>query len=87
VIPALVYALCALTSVACALLLLRNYKRRRTKLLLWSSIAFAGLALNNVLLFVDLVVVPSASLAVLRTVLALAAILVLLYGLVWESVA
>lgn len=86
-IPALVYALCALTSVACALLLLRNYKRRRTKLLLWSSIAFAGLALNNVLLFVDLVVVPSASLAVLRTVLALAAILVLLYGLVWESVA
>jgi hypothetical protein len=87
VIPALVYALCALTSVACALLLLRNYTRRRTKLLLWSSIAFAGLAINNILLFVDLVMVASVSLAVVRTVVALAAIVVLLYGLVWESVA
>jgi hypothetical protein len=87
VIPALVYALCALTAVACALLLFRTYRRRRTKLLLWSSIAFAGLALNNILLFVDLVMVASVNLAIWRTVVALVAIGVLLYGLVWESVA
>ena len=50
-----VYALCALTSLVCAWLLLRAYQRQRTRLLLWSSVSFAGLALNNVLLFIDLI--------------------------------
>lgn len=81
----LVYLLCALTSILCAALLLRGYGESRTKLLLWSGVCFAGLAINNVLLFLDLVLVPGMDLAVLRSATALVALFVLLYGLVWES--
>jgi hypothetical protein len=83
VIPGIVYALCALTSVACAFLLLRAYRRRRTRLLVWSSAAFVGLALNNLLLFVDLVLTSdTVDLALPRAGCALASVMVLLYGLV-----
>ncbi len=82
---AVVYALCALTSSACALLLLRGYARSRFRLLLWSGLCFAGLALNNVLLFVDKQVVPEMDLSVWRTVPALAGIALLLYGFVWDT--
>jgi hypothetical protein len=81
----LVYVLCAATSVACAVLLFRGYRASRMKLLFWSSLCFAGLALNNVLLFVDLVIVPTMDLALLRSGAALAAMMVLMIGLVWES--
>jgi hypothetical protein len=80
-----VYLLCAITSVVCACLLVRAYRRRRVRLLLWSSLCFVGLALNNVLLFVDLVIVPSVDLTLWRSSLALAAIALLVYGLIWES--
>ena len=80
-----VYLLCALTSVMCAALLWRGYLASRTKLLFWSSLCFAGLAANNVLLFVDLVLVPGIDLGLLRSTMALGAMLVLLFGLVWES--
>ncbi len=80
-----VYILCAITSIACAVLLFRGYRRTRTRLLFWSSLCFLGLALNNVLLFVDLVLVPSVDLSVLRTGTATAALLVLVTGLVWEA--
>jgi hypothetical protein len=84
--PALVYALCAITSLVCAALLLRAYQRRRTRLLLWSSVSFAGLAINNVLLFVDLVLIPvTLDLSLLRALTALAAVMILLFGLVWEG--
>jgi hypothetical protein len=81
----LVYALCALTSLACAVLLLRGYARNRVRLLLWSGLCFAGLALNNTILLVDMRVVPDIDLSVWRTLPALAGIVVLLYGLVWET--
>jgi hypothetical protein len=81
----LVYLLCAVTSTACAALLLRGYRQSATKLLFWSSLCFAGLAVNNVLLFVDLVVVPEVDLGLLRNGSALAAMMILLFGLVWES--
>jgi len=81
----LVYVLCAATSIACAVLLLRGYARSRTRLLFWSGLCFAGLALNNVALFIDLVVIPSADLSLVRSGTALIAMLVLLFGLVWES--
>lgn len=81
----LVYALCALTSLLCALLLARGYRRSRARLLLWSSLCFAGLALNNVLLFIDLRVVPAVDLSVWRSLPALAGLLVLVYGLVWDA--
>ncbi len=81
----LVYALCALTSLACAVLLLRGYARNRVRLLLWSGLCFAGLALNNTILLVDMRVVPDIDLSVWRTLPALAGIVILLYGLVWET--
>jgi hypothetical protein len=80
-----VYLLCALTSVACAALLLRGYLASRTRLLFWSSLCFAGLAVNNVILFVDKVVVPDVDLALFRNGAALASLVVLLFGLIWES--
>jgi hypothetical protein len=85
--PQIVYALCALTSAVCAVLLWRAYRQRRTRLLLWSSLAFIGLAANNGLLFVDLVIVPNIDLSVPRTLTALAAVMVLLFGLVWDALA
>jgi hypothetical protein len=80
-----IYLLCAATSVLCAVLLFKGYRASRTRLLFWSSLCFTGLALNNVLLFLDLVVVPSVDLALLRTSVAAAAMLALCLGLVWES--
>jgi hypothetical protein len=81
----LVYALCALTSLACMVLLVRGYRASRTRLLLWASLCFAGLALNNLLLFVDLRVVPSVDLSVWRSLPALAGLLALVYGLIWDA--
>lgn len=80
-----VYALCAITSIVCAVLLLRAYFENRARLLLFSSLCFAGLAINNVLLFVDLVVVPAADLAIYRDLSAAAAIMVLMFGLIWHA--
>jgi hypothetical protein len=80
-----VYALCALTSLACAILLLRRYHGTGVRLLLWAGLCFAGLALNNVLLFVDLGLVPEIDLATWRSLPALAGLACLVYGLVWES--
>jgi hypothetical protein len=77
-----VYLLCALASLACALLLLRGHRRTRAPLLFWSSLCFAGLVVNNVLLFVDIVVVPEHDLRVLRAGTALVSLALLLYGLV-----
>lgn len=81
----LVYMLCALTSLGCAGLLLRGYTRHRTRLLLWASVCFAGLALNNILLFADLVLVPAVDLSVWRAAVGLAALLALVFGLVWDA--
>ena len=81
----LVYVLCALTSAACAALLLRGYARSRVRLLLWVGLCFVGLALNNVLLFVDVRIAPDVDLSLWRSLPALAGLLVLLYGLVWET--
>ena len=83
--PEAVYTLCAVTSIACALLLLRGYRTSRARLLFWSSLCFAGLALNNVVLLIDLFVVPDVDLSLLRNLTALASMLILLYGLVREK--
>ncbi|HTQ35436.1 MAG TPA: DUF5985 family protein [Steroidobacteraceae bacterium] len=81
-----VYILGALTTLLCAVLLLRGYARGRQRLLLWSGLCFAGLAVSNTLLFIDLVVLPtSIDLYLLRLASAAAAMLLLLYGLIWDS--
>jgi hypothetical protein len=80
----IVYGLCILTSTTCAVLLLRGYARSRFRLLLWSGICFIGLALNNLLLFID-VNVPDVDLSAWRSVPALAGVMLLLYGMIWET--
>lgn len=84
--PEAVYLLCALTSVLCAGLLIRSYRANKSKLLLWSTLCFAGLAINNILLFIDKVLTPpSVDLLLFRSVAALLAFVTLLIGLIWES--
>lgn len=79
-----VYFLSALTSLACALMLFRGYLRNRTALLLWSSLCFVGLTLNNFLLYIDLVIVPDFDLSLWRSVFALSGLMLLIYGLIWD---
>lgn len=81
----IVYTLCALTSLACAVLLLRGYAASRARLLLWSGLCFAGLAVNNFILLIDMSVVPTVDLSFYRSIPALLGIGLLLYGLVWET--
>ena len=80
----LIYALCAFTSVACAILLFRGYAASGARLLLWAGLCFTGLALNNVLLFVDLGLAPELDLSVWRSLPTLLGLALLTYGLVWE---
>ena len=80
-----VYILCALTSVLCAGLLARSYGRARTRLLMWSTLCFVGLAINNVLLLVDLMIVPDVDLSGLRSSVALISVALLVIGLTWED--
>ncbi len=81
----LVYVLCALTSAACAVLLLRAWRRTRQRLLLWSGLCFTGLALNNVLLVIDERMVPETDLSLVRTLPALVGVSLLLYGFIWDA--
>jgi hypothetical protein len=83
--PTTIYLLCALTSIACAALLVRDHRRVRLRLLMWLSLCFVGLALNNILLVLDLVVYPQLDLSLLRSGVALAGLLALLGGLIWEE--
>lgn len=77
-----VYLLCALTSLACMLLLMRHYTRTRLPLLFWSGLGFLFFAMGNILLFIDLVLVPQHDLAVWRNAITLAGVVLLLYGLI-----
>jgi uncharacterized membrane protein len=85
VLAIIVYALCFLTSSVCAWLLVRSYRRNRTPLLLWSAACFVLLAVNNLLVLVDLVVLPPPiDLSPLRVAASLAAVSTLLFGFIWE---
>lgn len=81
----IVYALCGLTSIACAVLLVRAWLRTRFRLLLWSAVSFVGLAFNNALLFVDLVVFPHVDLSLWRTLPAVVGMSALVCALAWEE--
>lgn len=82
---AIIYGLCALAAGLCTYLLLQAYRRGRYRLLLWSGICFAGLTLNNLLLVVDKLILPDVDLSSWRTVAALLAMGILLYGLIWDT--
>ena len=80
-----VYILGVLVTFSCGALLTRGYVKVRKRLLLWSSICFFGLALSNLLVFLDLVIFPNLDLYFWRLLTAAAAMAVLLYGLIWEG--
>ncbi len=80
-----VYLACTATSALCAFLLLRAYRRFATRILLWSGLAFGGLALSNALYYADLFVFPSADLSTWRLLPSVAGLGLLCYGLIWES--
>lgn len=83
---ALIYSLCALTSVTCLVLLWRSWRTSGARLLFWSALCFAALSVNNVLLVVDRIIFPvEVDLGVWRLFWAFAAVLLLLFGLVWEE--
>lgn len=80
-----VYALCAITSLVCAVLLFKGYRGSRTQLLFWSSLCFTGLALNNALLLLDALVGPSLDLRLPRTGIAVLSLTMMIHGLIGES--
>ncbi len=84
-LQAIIYSLCLLTSAGCALLLVRSYGQSRAKLLLWSALCFVLLALNNLLVVIDLLLLPSVDLIPLRNLTSLAAVSTLLFGFIWEA--
>jgi hypothetical protein len=85
-LAAVIYTLCALTAALAAALLLRSFVRSRHRLLLWSGLCFVGLTLNNVLLVVDRIILPTqVDLGVARLLTALGAVLLLVVGLVMEQ--
>jgi hypothetical protein len=77
-----VYILCALTSATCAVLLVRSYRHTRIRLLFWSAFCFVALAVNSVIVFVDLVVVPETDLMMLRSLVAAVGLGALLFALI-----
>lgn len=82
---AIIYTLCTMTSLLCAVLLLRGYAKNKYRLLLWSGICFVGITLNNALLVVDKLVFPEIDLMTLRLSVALIALFFLLYGLIFDE--
>jgi hypothetical protein len=83
--PGAVYLLSAATAFACAALLWRGWRRNGVRLLFWSALCFACLCLDNVLLYVDLILVPDVHFYNAPTVAGLVGIVLLLYGLIWDT--
>ncbi|WP_374516803.1 DUF5985 family protein [Brevundimonas sp.] len=83
--PTIVYLLCLVTSATCAALLLRSWLRNRQRLLMWSAGCFCLLALNNLLVVIDMTMLTASDLSVARTLTAFAAVSVLIYGFIWEA--
>lgn len=80
-----VYVLCGVTAALCAFLLLRAYLSAKVRLMFWAGLTFVGLTLNNAALILDYIVLPDTDLRLVRAILALVALLPLLFGLIWES--
>jgi hypothetical protein len=82
-IEVIIYLLCAATSLLCAYLLARAYRIGRTRVLIWSALCFALLAVNNLILAVDNLLLPEIDLSTLQLTTAVVAVAVLLYGFIW----
>jgi len=84
-IPVIVFILCVLTCFGCAFFLGKAFRASKLRLLFWSSLCFFILGCANLLLFADLVIYPGVNLMILRNAVTLAAVFVLLLGLIFES--
>jgi hypothetical protein len=84
-LPAIVYALCALSSALCCVILWRSYHQVRHRFLFLVGAGFAGLTVHNFLLFVDLVLVDAVDLSLVRSAIGLATMVLLLFVLIWED--
>jgi hypothetical protein len=83
--PSRVYSLCQAASALCAFLLLHTWRKSRARLLFWTALGFAALAVNNLFLVADMVFFPGVNLWPLRQAASAAAVGVLLYGFIWEA--
>lgn len=83
--PGAVYLLCFLTSAGCAGLLLRSYLHSRSGMLFWSAACFVLLAINNLVVLVDLMVIPSVDFMALRLAASLGGVSLLLFGFIWRG--
>ena len=83
-IAPLVYILCAGMCTLCAVLLLLSFGRTQNRLLLWSGLGFCAFTLSNILVFVDLVLLPNVDLLIARDATTLVGVCILLFGLIWE---
>ncbi len=81
-----VYLLCSLLSIGCAGALIRAYLGNRTRLLFWSGLCFAAIAINNILLSIDFQLGPNFDLSVVRALFAFFGMAVMVYGLIWDTV-
>jgi hypothetical protein len=84
ILPSLVYLLCFLTSAACAGLLARQYGVSRSPILLWSAACFVFLALGNLFVVLDILILPDIDLRAARLWVTFIAVCVLLFGFIWE---
>ena len=82
-IPGSVFLLCAATCLFCAILLVRGYRRSRVRLLFWSALCFSGLMVDNLMLYADLH--SDVRLEIWRKLPGLIGMILLLFGLIWES--
>ena len=80
----IIYLLCVITSLLCAYLLARAYRRGKTRLLIWSALCFALLAANNLVLAADVLLLPDIDLSLLQILTSLSAVCMLLYAFIWE---
>jgi hypothetical protein len=80
-----VFLLCGLTSLLCAGALFRAHRKTKVRILLWSSLCFVGLTLNNVILFTDFFLVPTIDLSVWRIIPAFIGHTILVFGLIWDT--
>ena len=81
----IVYIICALTSLVCAISLFRSYRQSKVRLLFWSALCFIGLGTSNVLLYVNIRILTTVDLSIVRTIPALIGICCLIYGLIVEA--
>lgn len=84
IFPAVVYSLCFGTSALCAVLLGRSYRRSGARLLLWSTACFALLAVNNLVVIIDMLLIAWMDFRIVRLLLSLSAVGVLLFGFIWD---